>query len=60
MQRQWFGKQDITTRAYAKYMPSFICLNPETLSEAGTVGNLGHYADLDLEPDMRRLRCSKP
>ena len=59
MQRQWFGKQDITTRAYAKYMPSFICPISANLSLAGTVD---HSANLGLgvEPRPGRQRNYKP
>lgn len=59
MQRHWFGKQDITTIAYAKYMLSFICPASANLSLAGTrdhEDNLG----LEVEPMLGRLRYNQP
>ena len=60
MQRQWFGKQDITTRAYAKYMLSFICPASANLSLAGTNDLVELGLGYDHEPKAGRLRCNRP
>ena len=59
MQRQWFGKQNIMTKAYVNYMLGFICPDSANLTLADTLDHfalgLGEY-----EPITGRLWCNRP
>lgn len=55
MQKQWLKKQNIETRAYSQYMPSFICANSAIKTDETDLFTLVLGLD-HSEPAKGRLR----